>query len=679
MSISFYTPINNPYCRASVAALFVSLITAACDNVSSEHVIEAEQGSVAQAVSAPELGGENPVTIAVLPDGLETYAKPESRYAAVALAASVAYKGQTELATLNQDHSGEFLAAVLHGPISTATIPGNLPLGTGNRDTQGALFPGWPVSILSRVGVGTQEHSMSARSYGTSLAEGVLEKQRSESYQQAWWELFSSDGGQQNCSGGGVVTWSSNLLANTQLSGDERSITWENCQVLGTAIPGLGEVKPPSTEGITLSGSIRIHRDTDEKGQELYQIAWDGLQYSGNGARWQLLGVTTSYGANGCNFDNRRLVHLLVQPLDQGSPMLLQNFRVGIVGDYLQPSLCKASGPFQNVFDGQIFHAKHGRVDVTTPAHLSFTSLSPTINQQVNVLAKDPLDSSKESDGVLLLTGHSDSKVEFSLSLATEYGGVYDQEYKGVSDTAVYSIEFSTGERAPFSTVIDRRLAMYGILADLSDRDSDEIPGGWELLYEYDPLNSSDAGEDRDNDGKNTYNEFVDLTDPTKGYDYLAAGETDASLSMSWSQLEPADSAYYKYDGQQNSNVDYVGSISVSGDESGPLSRLIWRVSLQIEGPAYFPDPYSYSSYSAQLLRFTHCEYGAAGDSELQCEWDEYRYCDWNGCEPNGHVFQQLAYAVTGPGTVKVTAQLESASADPDSSNDHVEIVFESP
>jgi hypothetical protein len=54
----------------------------------------------------------------------------------------------------------------------------------------------------------------------------------------------------------------------------------------------------------------------------------------------------------------------------------------------------------------------------------------------------------------------------------------------------------------------------YGTDPTSNDSDGDSMPDSWELLYNFDPLNSSDAAQDSDSDGLTNLEEFFASTNP---------------------------------------------------------------------------------------------------------------------------------------------------------------------
>ena len=126
-----------------------------------------------------------------------------------------------------------------------------------------------------------------------------------------------------------------------------------------------------------------------------------------------MTGVESSPGPDGSGFDERRLSHLLVEPLGDGEAVLLGSFGTAIVGEPPDSRVCGASGPFANRFSGRVLRAGHGAVEVATPAHLSFPSTSPTIGEDVETLVVDPKDPGTTFEGKTVLRGADGAEIRF--------------------------------------------------------------------------------------------------------------------------------------------------------------------------------------------------------------------------------------------------------------------------
>ena len=618
------------------------------------------------APSAPEPVAETPTP---LPHGLAGYADPEGRYADAARAASLGYAGRTDAARLDRDTAGPFLATVLHGPLSTATTPGGLPLVEGDRGVEGALFPGYPVAILSRTGLGYPWAE--PRSLGTRQFEASAREARKLSHQEPWWDVFArASGGRANCPGGGAVTWSANLLAGSPGGGDERGVTWERCRTPSDAGPALGGSSEPS-EGVLLDGSARLHRADDGA----HAIAWDGVEYAGNGRRWRVTGVESSPGPDGCGFDARRLSHLLIEtldgPLDGGEAVLLENFGTAIVGEPPDSRVCGASGLFANWFSGRMLRADRGAVEVATPAHLSFLSMSPTIGKDVETLAVDPEDPGTTTEGETVLRGADGAEIRLRPTTFRRFGGVHDAQYHEPV-TAAFDIVVAPADRAPFVLRLPRAGAFRGTLADLADADADGMPNGWELAEGLDPLDPADGGSDADGDGRDAHAELVALTSPN-GAD-PASADSDAGIGASLLRLDARDPATGALGLPAGTVLARVGG----GDSDAALRRRGWRVTLRLVGDARFASATSYHAARGGGVTTYACEPGPDART-LACEWADDRYCHHGGCNEQGLLPKLIPVEPLGDTPIRLVATLEHGSADPDRANDVAEAVLEPP
>jgi uncharacterized repeat protein (TIGR01451 family) len=127
-------------------------------------------------------------------------------------------------------------------------------------------------------------------------------------------------------------------------------------------------------------------------------------------------------------------------------------------------------------FSGRIYDSTYGYVDYTTVASVIFSSL-----------AQDYPDG-----GQLLLTGSSSSGIQVSVISATH--AAIDLDLDGDSS---YETAFTLG----WPEIEDE--------TELVDSDSDGMHDSWEQANSLNPLDSTDAAQDRDSDGFSNYQEYV--------------------------------------------------------------------------------------------------------------------------------------------------------------------------
>jgi len=543
----------------------------------------------------------------------------------------------------------------------SSAIIADEPLTDGHAGIEGALFPGWPIAILSRTGLG---HPLpTSRSLGTSRYENDLANTRKTLFQSHWWNIFASpDGGKKSCSGGGTITWLSNLLEAQPGSGDERSINWDNCSVLSYAgiyhFGGNGV----TSEGIRLDGSARLHYDD----VELYTIAWDTVDYHADSHSWRITGVETSLGRNGCGFDRQRLSNLLIESLDSAESILIENMRTTIVGEAIDSRVCGASGLFNNWFSGRMLHSRLGAVVINTDIHLNFLSLSPTIGKNVGLpvishvvdgqlTPVNPIDPSATSNGEITINGANGSTVKVNPQSFQQFGGVHQEQYYAPQVEAL-TINIASSDRAPIVVRFERGVSgslRYGALADLADDDLDGMPNAWEHIRELDPKNPMDGSDDLDDDGVNNTNEFLQLTNP---YSYEAQSlVNDSTFELStWA----------------DQTIRWV--VIETQSTAGSIERKNWPITLTLVGDAQFAATSGYISWYGTKK----CEYGGSKKT-LTCEWPSFeKSCDWNGCRRQGNTVAALPVEFLGNTPVTFSATVEPGSADPNRDNDTEELVL---
>jgi len=582
-----------------------------------------------------------------LPKGLAEFELINNRYADTARAASLAYAGDTDAAVINQTNAGIFLGTLLYGPLSTANTPGGLPLADGDNVLAGAPFPGYPIAILLRTGI----------------IDSIEPK---GSIPDAWWEVFADfSGGQRACSGGGTVTWSSNLLLDAASLEDERHLTWNACRDLSESgwYWGANEAQLP-TEGILLNGSMRLHRSVND----LYTVAWDSVEYSSNLRAWRLTGVETSSGENGCGIERQRVSHLLIESLDEGEDVLLENFHSVIAGEPTGSSVCRASGLFNNSFSGRVLRSDLGAVEVTTPAHLSFLSVSETIDKKVETLAIDPNDPAGTSEGEMLLAGADGGELRFRPMSFSRFGEEHEEQYIAPSVSA-FELDVTEANLAPYTLRLPRIDARHGLLVDTGDDDSDGMTNAWEIAYGLDPLNPMDSGTDKDEDGLDAYKEFIALTSPHVA-DPLSA-DSDEEISATFARLINER----RYTQLLPPGSDLLVGIHVNISEAA-LKRKEWRVTLQLEGDVQFS---TFNSYSPFDYGTTPCVFGDE-NKLLICRWEENKHCSSaTNCDLLGVLPRVVPIQVLGDTAIKLTSTLEHGTADPDFSNDKSVATLEPP
>ncbi|GAF92178.1 unnamed protein product, partial [marine sediment metagenome] len=103
-----------------------------------------------------------------------------------------------------------------------------------------------------------------------------------------------------------------------------------------------------------------------------------------------------------------------------------------------------------------------------------------------------------------------------------------------------------------------------------TDDDNDGMPDDWEILYSFNPLDPSDAGEDADGDGVSNLDEYLQGTNPRDG-----AGVGNWAFDEG-SGTTAADASSFGNDGTLNGSPVWTTGISGSAlDFSGGADRVL--------------------------------------------------------------------------------------------------------
>lgn len=273
--------------------------------------------------------------------------------------------------------------------------------------------------------------------------------------------------------------------------------------------------------------------------------------------------------ACGLAYGNTSFLHILNET---GEQLLLDNLTSTNIG--AKESWCAARFSTRNWLQGKAYLAQYGAVSVETPSHLSHSATSKFYFARIEQPALDSSNGAKFG-GLLTLAGASDSNAEFtykSINMRPPNGGYY-----GTFAIPTVSITVDTGDGMQEEVEYDSTVFGKGAMIDLNDSDNDGMRDGWELLYNLNPNNPSDANLDLDGDGFTNVEEFVQLGEPRSWWS--TGRHVDQQVGLSATTRVDSD----------------TGQTFLDIKLSGSLSNMIYQhpastVRLEFEGDAEWID-----------------------------------------------------------------------------------------
>jgi PKD repeat protein/rhodanese-related sulfurtransferase len=240
-----------------------------------------------------------------------------------------------------------------------------------------------------------------------------------------------------------------------------------------------------------------------------------------------------------------------------------------------------------NIFDNDVIYALSSS-DINGNWSMFEGSTAMTLAEEASV--DEETNHDFERVNTMSIDGHIfaldvSSSDEEPCSLRISYA---DSEYDGLNDSwemaFLGTLDNSPGEDTDDDGLTNLEEYTLGTNPGSLDSDGDGMADGWEITYEFDPLNGADGSEDADDDGATNAEEFAAGTDPLiPAPGILAISATPESgtapLEVSFAVTTTGDTSSYLWD---------FGN-GVTSSETAPVNTFelvgTYDVTLNIEGP----------------------------------------------------------------------------------------------